>query len=67
MFHVFDVFSQTGNVLHITVLKSLYESVASIHQVNLHGPIYHPIIKLFCMTAISTIPIYSEWDPHFFI
>jgi len=67
MFRVFGVFNQTGNVLHITVLKSLFESVASVHQVNVHGPIYHPIIKLFHGTAISTIPICREWGPRFFI
>jgi len=57
MFHVFGVFNQTGNVSHITVLKSLFESVAFVHQVHLHSPIYHPVIKLFHVTAISTIPI----------
>ena len=57
-------FQPAGNILHITMLKSSFDSV---HQVNVHSPIYHPIIKLFCVTAISSIPICSEWGSHFFI
>jgi len=44
-----------------------FESAASVRQVHSHSPIYHPIIKLFRVTTISTIPICSAWGPHFII